>query len=101
MRMTSKAIDVTAASAFGRVVPVTIRVAIEKQVVRSADAVDADRLAVVDAQLFENVVAAAVLETFGLGVPCDRHLHAGHFDALEMDPRPVDLKRIHAQPRRL
>src|SRR4051812_7204218 len=60
----------------GHGIPVPVRVAVQEQVVRRAHAVDPDRLPVVHAEAFVDVVAPLVLEAFRLRVPLDRHLYA-------------------------
>ena len=97
-RVAAESINVHPFAVLGGVVPVIPGVAIEEKIIRAAHAVDADGLSVVHGKTFVDVVAAIILEADRLRVPLHRHLHADHFESLQMQPGTRNIKCIDAFP---
>ena len=88
--MAAEAVGVSASPAFRGDIVVVPGVAVEEQVVRPADMVDPDGLAVMKGELFEDIVAAVAFDGNGLGVSFHRDLDARDREAFQVDPRSVD-----------
>ena len=97
----AEAVDVAAAAIARHRVVVPVGVAVQHQVVRAIADPHADRHPVTQRQPLEDVVAALHVDADRLGVAPDRHLHAHHVEALEVQPRAGHPERVHTAVHRL
>src|SRR5688572_25248938 len=68
-RMTAEAVDIASLAILGRVIPVVPRIAVQEQVVRPTDVVDANCLPIVQAEPLKDVMASLALDADRLRMP--------------------------------
>ena len=85
-RMTAETVDVSSFSIFGHLIPVVPGIAVQEQVVRPADEIDTNGLAIMHSQSFKDIVAPLAFKADRLSVRLDGDLHPGDFNPLQSEP---------------